>query len=211
MDDFKQNLISQLLMSDKSFESWNCFEPKYYGPHTRNIPFFNDVNKETALLLISQLKHLEEMDPEGPITIMLNTPGGSLTDGLAIYDVITQLSCPVIVHTLGLCASAGLLILSSADYRVASPNTTFYYHQPVMEDSMVNSIQNMNELNDYYSNCKDITDTIIKARAKIKKATWNKHFEGRTNFYFDSDEAFSFNLIDAITESAKVDFKVERD
>ena len=141
---------------------------------------------------------------------MINTPGGSLTDGLAIHDVITQISCPVIIHALGLCASAGLLILSSGDYRVSSPNTTFYYHQPVIEDSMVNSVQNMNQLNDYYSNCKDLTDGIIRARAKIRKNTWNKHFEGKTNFYFDSEEALSFNLIDAITESNKLDFEIEK-
>tara|TARA_B100000902_G_C27257753_1_gene888873 strand:- start:264 stop:896 length:633 start_codon:yes stop_codon:yes gene_type:complete len=209
MNEFQQNIISQLLMSN-DFESWNCFEPKYYGSDTRTLPFFNNVTKETALLLISQLKHLEELDSESPITIMLNTEGGSLTDGLAIYDTITQLSCPVIVHTLGLCASAGLLILSAGDYRLSSPNTTFYYHQPVMADSMINSMQNMNELNDYYSNCKDITDGIIRARAKIRKSLWTKNFEGKTNFYFDAETALSFNLIDSVTESKKLDYEIEK-
>ena len=209
MNELQQKLISQLLI-DNDFESWNCFEPKYFGADSRALPFFNNVNKDTALLLISQLKHLEELDAEKPITIMLNTQGGSLTDGLAIYDVIVQLACPVIVHSLGLCASAGLLILSAADYRVASPNTTFYYHQPVIEDSMINSMQNMNELNDYYSNCKEVTDDIIRIRAKLKKAIWKKNFEGKTNYYFDSDTALSFNLIDSITESNKLDYEIEK-
>ena len=68
MNQLKQNLISQLLMTN-DFESWNCFEPKYFGADTRSVPFFNEVSHETALLLISQLKHLEELDPEKPITI----------------------------------------------------------------------------------------------------------------------------------------------
>lgn len=209
MNELQQKLLAELLVDD-SFESWNCFEPKYFGADSRTLPFFSSVDKHTALLLISQLKHLEELDPESPITIMLNTQGGSLTDGLAIHDTITQLTCPVIVHALGLCASAGLLVLSAADYRVASPSTTFYYHQPVVEDFMINSMQNMNELNDYYSNCKEVTDNIMKARAKIKKSTWTKNFEGKTNYYFDSEMALSFNLIDSITESNKLDYEIEK-
>jgi len=208
MNELQQKLISQLLLNS-DFESWNCFEPKYFGPDSRTLPFFNIVNKDTALLIISQLKHLEELEPEKPITIMLNTQGGSLTDGLAIHNVITQLACPVIVHALGLCASAGLLILSAADYRVASPDTTFYYHQPVVEDSMINSMQSMSELNDYYSNCKKVTDDIIKARAKLKKTVWTKNFEGKTNYYFNSETALSFNLIDSVTESNKLDYEIE--
>ena len=209
MNELQQKLLAGLLVDD-SFESWNCFEPKYFGADSRTLPFFSNVDKHTALLLISQLRHLEEMEPEKPITIMLNTQGGSLTDGLAIHDTITQLACPVIVHALGLCASAGLLVLSAADYRVASPSTTFYYHQPVVEDFMINSMQNMNELNDYYSNCKEVTDNIMRARAKIKKSVWTKNFEGKTNYYFDSETALSFNLIDSITESNKLDYEIEK-
>ena len=210
MNQLKQNLISQLLMTN-DFESWNCFEPKYFGADTRSIPFFTEVNQESALLLISQLKHLEELERDKPITIFLNSPGGSLTDALAIYDIITQLSCPVVVHTMGLCASAGLLILSAADYRVASPNTTFYYHQPVMDGSHINSMDNMNHLNEHYNYCKEITDDIIKSRTKIKKTVWNKNFEGKTNFYFNSDEAFGFKLIDLISESVKLDFEIQKE
>lgn len=210
MNQLKQNLISQLLMTN-DFESWNCFEPKYFGADTRSIPFFNEVSQETALLLISQLKHLEELEQEKPITVFLNTPGGSLTDALAIYDTITQLSCPVIVHTMGLCASAGLLIMSAADYRVASPNTTFYYHQPVMDSSHINSIDNMNHLNDHYNHCKELTDEIIKTRAKIKKTTWAKNFEGKTSFYFNAEEALGFKLIDSLSESAKLDYEIKKE
>ncbi len=208
MNDLKQELLTQLLMGN-DFESWNCFEPKYFGSDSRTLPFFGDVTKESALLIISQLKHLERIDPESPITIMLNTQGGSLTDGLAVYDTITQMASPVIVHAIGLCASAGLLILSAADYRFASPNTTFYYHQPVMEDSMINSVQNMNELNEYYANCKSITDDIIRTRSKMRKSSWTKNFEGKTSFYFDTDAALSFNLIDKITDSNKLEFDIE--
>ena len=210
MNQLKQNLISQLLMTN-DFESWNCFEPKYFGADTRSVPFFNEVSHETALLLISQLKHLEELDPEKPITIMLNTPGGSLTDALAIYDVITQISCPVVIHTLGLCASAGLLILSAGDYRVGSPNTTFFYHQPVMEGSHINSMENMNHLTEHYSHCKEITDDIIKSRAKIKKSVWTKNFEGKTNFYFGVEDALAFKLIDLVSESSKLEFEIQKE
>tara|TARA_Y100000310_G_scaffold196776_1_gene196841 strand:+ start:194 stop:823 length:630 start_codon:yes stop_codon:yes gene_type:complete len=208
MDDIKQNLLKQLVL-DEELEAWNCYEPKFFGSDSRTLPLFGDINKENALLLISQLKHLESLEPEKAISIYLNTEGGNLTDGLAIYDTITQLSCPVLVRATGLCASAGLLVLSSGDYRVATPNTTFYYHQPIVQGSSINSIHDISELKEYYANCKSIADKIVRTRSKIKKPAWRKHFENRTSFYFDSKIALSFNLIDKITKSNKIDFEIE--
>jgi ATP-dependent Clp protease, protease subunit len=208
MDDLKQNLIAQLLTSD-SFESWNCFEPKFFGADSRQIPFFGSITQSSALLLISQLKHLEELNAEAPIVIVVNTEGGSVSDALAIYDTILQLSCPVIVQATGLCASAGLLILSAADYRIATPSTMFYYHHPIIEDSFITSVENMNQVRDYYEHCKTITDNIIRTRSKIRKNTWTKQFENKTSFYFDTKSALDFKIIDNITKSQKLEYTIE--
>jgi ATP-dependent Clp protease protease subunit len=208
MDDIKQELLESLGSKDK-LQTWNCYEPKYFGPDSRTLPLFGEVENDQTLLLISQIKHLEEIDPEKPISIYLNTVGGSLTDGLAIYDAVTQASCPVLIRATGLCASVGLLILNAADYRMATPSTTFYYHQPLIEGSSVNSIQDMDSLKEYYASCKSIADDIVRKRSKIKKPVWKKNFGNRTSFYFDTKTALSFNLIDEITQSNKVDFYIE--
>lgn len=204
----KQQMLQQLL-SMQEIEPWQQYEFQYFGPTTRSIAFFGPVCKETTAAFISQLLHLSEEDPESPIVVWLNTEGGSLTDGLAIYDTIVNLAAPVEVIVTGLCASAGLIILAAADYRIATKSSTFYYHQPVMEDNMINSIKDMDELQKYYKSCKDKMDELIRARTKMKKSVWNKNFEGRTSYYFFTDEALEYNLIDRVAPSNKVDFEIQ--
>ena len=204
-----KNQILQQLLSMQEIEPWQQFEYQYFGPTTRTLSFFGPVCKETTAPFISQLLHLAEEEPETPIVVWLNTEGGSLTDGLAIYDTIVNLSCPVEVVVTGLCASAGLNILSAADYRVATRSATFYYHQPVMEDNMVNSIKDMDELQKYYKACKDKMDEIIRVRTRMRKQSWNKNFEGKTSYYFFTDDALKYKLIDKVVESSKVEFEIE--
>ena len=204
----KQDILQQLLLM-QDIEVWQQFETKYFGSTTRNIAFFGPVCKETTLPFISQLLHLSEEDPEEPIVVWLNTEGGSLTDGLAVYDTIVNLSCPVLVYVTGLCASAGLIILAAADYRAATKSATFYYHQPVIEDNMINSIKDMDELQKYYQTCKQQMDAILRNKSKMKKPLWNKNFEGKTSYYFFSEDALRFNFIDKIIASSKVDFELE--
>lgn len=206
----KQELLQQL-MSVQEIEPWQQFETKYFGPTTRTISFFGPVCKETSYAFISQLLHLAEEDPAEPITVWLNTEGGSLTDGLAIYDTIVNLPSPVLIYATGLCASAGLIILSAGDYRAATASTTFYYHQPVIEENFINSIKDMDELQSYYSASKEKLDQIIKDKTKMKKSVWNKNFEAKTAYYFYADQALEFNLIDKIVESSKLDFELQEE
>jgi len=206
----KQEILEQLL-SFQELEIWSPFENKFFGPTTRNLAFFGPVSKETTSPFISQLLHLAEQDAHEPITVWLYTEGGSLTDGLAIYDTIINLSCPVLIYVTGLCASAGLIILAAGDYRAATASSTFYYHQPVIEDNMINSIKDMDELQKYYQTCKEKMDSILRKKSKIKKSIWNKNFEGKTSYYFFSEDALRFNFIDKIIPSSKVEFTLSTD
>ena len=210
MQDLKQALIQEMF-SNQDLEVWDPHEHKYFGPSTRSIAFYGDVNEDRARLLISQILHLETLSQDEEITIYLNTPGGSLTDGLAIYDVIKEVSCPVIVVAQGLCASAGLLIMAAADYKVASKNTIFFYHQPVVSDNSINSMNDMLSFSNHYEYCKDISDSIILESTKMRKSLWNKFFAGQTSFYFNTDKALEFKIIDEIVSSRKLNFKITRD
>jgi ATP-dependent Clp protease protease subunit len=210
MDDIKEAIISQL-MEESDLSTWDPHEHKFYGPSTRTLAFFGDVNEDRSRLLISQILHLEQLSETDPITIHLNTQGGSLTDGLAIFDTIKQVSCPVIIVTTGLCASAGLLILSGGDYKLSTENTVFFYHQPVMSDSSVTSMNEMISFSDHYQSCKHIADSIILKNSKMKKSIWNANFKNKTSFYFNAEQALSFNLINDIVESRKIKFKITKD
>lgn len=206
----KQSFIEDLFNSHE-IEVWDPHEHKYFGPSTRSLAFYGDVNEDRARLLVSQLLHLESLSEEEQITIYLNTPGGSLTDGLAIYDVIKEISCPVVVIAQGLCASAGLLIMAAADYKAASANTIFFYHQPVVSDNSINSMNDMLSFSNHYEYCKDISDSIILESSKMRKNLWNKFFAGQTSFYFNTDKALQFKIIDEVVSSRKLNFKIKKD
>ena len=200
-----EDLLKMLLQS-KELITWHPDEYKYYGETTRHLQFFGQVNNQSASTLISQLHHLNDLENESLITIHLNTEGGDLTDALAIYDCIVNLQAPVCIIATGLCASAGLLILSAGDYRMASQNTVFYYHQPVMSEGTINSIQAMESVKDYYSFCQSTTDTIIRKRASISSKTWKRNFDQKTSYYFASSKALEYDLIDEILDSKKLNY-----
>ena len=205
----KDKLITELISALTNIDVWQPYEFKYFGTSTRCLSFFGDVTRDKTHLFMSQLMQLAEESREEPITVFLNTEGGSLTDGLAIYDAITDCPSPVVVVATGICASAGLIILSAGDYRVATKNTTFFYHEPIMQENLVNNLSDMNDLQKFYSYCKERMDTIIKDRSKMKKKKWKDFFEGKTSFYFSAQEALGFNLLDSIKESDKLDFDIE--
>jgi ATP-dependent Clp protease protease subunit len=91
-----------------------------------------DVNEHTASLIIAQLLFLEAEDPSKDIKLYINSPGGSVYDGLAIYDTIQHLKCDVQTYGIGLQASMGAFLLSSGTKgkRYLLPNATVMIHQP---------------------------------------------------------------------------------
>ena len=209
MTDIKTEIIGTLLETIDDTHVWSQSEPKFFGPSTRTLSFFTDIDSTSALLLISQINHLALTDPEEPITIHMNTEGGSFTDALSIYDAIRNTPPPVICVATGLCASGGLLILAAADYKLATENTIFYYHEPVFsQSSSINSTKDMESLNGFYKFCQSTAGAILKEAMDISERTWKKNFDSQsTGFYFDTNKALKFKLIDKIAESNKVDFE----
>lgn len=91
-----------------------------------------DVNQHTANLVVAQLLHLAHLDPEQDIKLYINSPGGSVYDGLAIYDTMQYITPDVQTIGIGLQASMGAFLLSSGakGKRVALPNSRIMIHQP---------------------------------------------------------------------------------
>lgn len=98
----------------------------------RKIFFFCDVDEETSESLIMQLFYLEEQDPGEEITIYIKSSGGSVSDGLAIYDVIQTISSPIVTVCMGLAASMAQLLLCAGTKgkRFSYPNARIMMHQP---------------------------------------------------------------------------------
>ncbi|MDB4975413.1 MAG: Endopeptidase Clp [Myxococcaceae bacterium] len=92
-----------------------------------------EVNATVANLIIAQLLFLESDDPDKEVTVYINSPGGSITAGLAIYDTMQHVRCPVATVVLGQAASMGALLLcaGAAGRRRALPNSRVMIHQPL--------------------------------------------------------------------------------
>jgi ATP-dependent Clp protease, protease subunit len=93
-----------------------------------------DVNSTTASLVIAQMLFLESEDPDKEIYFYINSPGGSVTDGLAIVDTMNYIKCPVSTFCLGLAASFGAVLLANGEKgkRFAMPNAEILIHQPLI-------------------------------------------------------------------------------
>ena len=91
-----------------------------------------EVNATTAALVVAQLLYLEAQDPDKDIQFYINSPGGSVTDGMAIYDTMQYIKCDVSTICLGMAASMGAFLLSSGTKgkRIALPNAEIMIHQP---------------------------------------------------------------------------------
>ena len=98
------------------------------------IVILNDeVNSATASVVVAQLLYLESQDPTKDISLYINSPGGSVSDGFAIYDTMNYIKCDVSTICMGMAASMGAFLLSSGakGKRIALPNSTIMIHQPL--------------------------------------------------------------------------------
>ena len=206
MDLEKLKIIASVL-ENESHPGWGPLDIKYFGAQTRSLSLYSQIDRERTLVLISQLLELERMDSESPIKLYLNTEGGSLSDAFAIYDCIRGIIAPVIIIASGVCASAGLIVLSAGDWRVCHENTTFFYHQSIMSGDVISSLSEMNSLNSFYEETQKRADLLLKRGLKIKTAQWNKFFKGKRSYYFNAKEALSYGLVNSILTLKKPEYE----
>ncbi len=98
----------------------------------RIIMLTDEVNDTTASLVVAQLLYLEGQDPDKDISLYINSPGGSVTAGMAIYDTMQYIKCDVSTICIGMAASMGAFLLAAGTKgkRIALPNSEIMIHQP---------------------------------------------------------------------------------
>lgn len=100
----------------------------------RIIVLSEDVNSASASVVVAQLLYLEGQDPEKDISFYINSPGGSISDGMAIHDTMQYIKCDVSTICVGMAASMGAFLLASGTKgkRFALPNSEILIHQPLI-------------------------------------------------------------------------------
>lgn len=119
-------VIEQTNRGERSFDIYSRLL------NERVIFLSGEVNEITANLIIAQLLHLESMDPDKDIALYINSPGGSVVDGLAIYDTMQFVKPDVATYCVGQCASMGAVLLAAGakGKRFALPHSRVLIHQP---------------------------------------------------------------------------------
>ena len=171
----------------------------------RLLSIFVDIDESIAqkivkriFLINSEDEAMLEHDPNYeplPIEILLNSNGGYIYDALAIISAIQMSKTPVHITSLGKCMSMGLIILSVGHYRKAHKYTTFMYHESASSlDGKLSAIENeTNEVKRLDVLC----DNILLENTKLKKRNL-EHFRTVSEYYFDSEEARKYGIIDEI-------------
>ena len=165
----------------------------------RIIFLADEVNDQTASLVVAQLLFLESEDPNKDIQLYINSPGGSVTAGMAIYDTMNYIKCDVSTICIGMAASMGAFLLSSGakGKRLALPNAEVMIHQPSGgAKGQATEIQ-------------IVTENILKTKKKLNEILakntgqdYEKVVEDteRDNF-MSAEEAKAYGLIDEIVVS----------
>lgn len=164
----------------------------------RIIMLSDEVNDATASLVVAQLLYLEGQDSEKDISLYINSPGGSVTAGLAIYDTMNYIKCDVSTICIGLAASMGAFLLSSGakGKRIALPNSEILIHQPLIGGGMKGQASDIKIHAENLIKTKNRLNTILaentgKPIETIEADTDRDHF-------MTAEEACAYGLIDKV-------------
>ena len=168
----------------------------------RIIFLADEVNDVTASLVVAQLLYLEAQDPDKDIYLYINSPGGSISAGMAIYDTMNYIKCDVSTICIGMAASMGAFLLSSGakGKRFALPNAEVMIHQP------------LGGMQGQATDIKIHADHILRIRAKLNQLlseqtgkplkTIERDTE-RDNF-MTADEACAYGLVDKVITKKEI-------
>ncbi|MCI8965387.1 MAG: ATP-dependent Clp protease proteolytic subunit [Clostridia bacterium] len=164
----------------------------------RIIFLSEDVNNVTASLVVAQLLFLESEDPDKEISLYINSPGGSITDGMAIVDTINYIKCPVSTICVGLAASMGAVLLASGEKgrRLATPNSEILIHQPLISGGLSGQTTEIKIHADHMVRTREKLNKLLSDRTGQSLETIERDTE-RDN-YMTAEEALKYGLIDGI-------------
>ena len=172
----------------------------------RIIFLSEDVNQTSASLVIAQMLFLESEDPDKEISLYINSPGGSVSDGFGIVDTMNYIKCPVTTICVGMAASMGAVLLASGEKgkRFATPNAEILIHQPLIGGQG-------GGLSGQATEIKIHADQMIKTREKINKLLSERtgqpidviERDTERDHYMTAQEALAYGLIDGIMDKRK--------
>jgi ATP-dependent Clp protease protease subunit len=160
------------------------------------------INDQVANLIVAQLLYLNGQDPERQINMYINSPGGVVYAGMAIYDAMQQVSAPVSTVALGLTASFGTVILTAGEkgVRYALPNATIHMHQP-LGGSQGQASDIVIQANEIMRLKERLIDIFVQHTGQDKDVVER---DQDRDIYLSASQAVEYGLIDTVLDTHKV-------
>ncbi len=197
MKDFKNALVPMVIeQTSRGERSYDIYSRLL---NDRIVFLADEVNYVTASLVVAQLLFLEAQDPDKDISLYINSPGGSISDGMAIYDTMNYIKCDVSTICVGMAASMGAFLLSAGQKgkRIALPNSEIMIHQPLIGGNGISGQQTDIQIH---------AEHMLRTREKLERImaensghTYEEmHAACERDNYLTAEDALKFGLIDKV-------------
>ena len=161
----------------------------------RSVEVVGEITKDSVYSLILQLRYLHHSAPGKEITMYINSPGGSVTDGLALYDVMAGIPCPIRTVCVGMAASMGALLFAAGNKRDMLPHAAVMIHDP-LTTGISGSALSVEQASRRLMETREITASIL---AEHTGHTIEEVYEKtKKDSYFNAEEAVAWRLADRI-------------
>ncbi|NLW85986.1 MAG: ATP-dependent Clp protease proteolytic subunit [Planctomycetes bacterium] len=160
----------------------------------------NQVDDDTANVVVAQLLYLSNDDPKAPISMYINSPGGSISAGLAIYDTMQFIRCPVVTYCVGMAASMAAVLLGGGEKgkRYCLPNSRVLIHQPLIRGTLTGPATELDiEAREIIRLRKRLYDLMAK---DTNQSPEQIERDCDRNKWLDSQEAVDYGVVDHILE-----------
>lgn len=162
----------------------------------REIECVGHIDERTTYSLCQQLRHLAYEDPNDTITVYFNSPGGEVQSGLAIYDVMQAIPCPVRTVCLGMAASMAALLFVAGDDRLMLPHARVMIHDPLIPGGVGGSALELQTVAKNIMRTREITAEVI---SRHSGHTLEEVFEMTSHdAWFEAPEAIEWGLADKV-------------
>ena len=162
----------------------------------REVECVGTITPDSAYSLTRQLRWLEQEDRNAEITMLINSPGGDVSSGLALYDVMKSLSCPIRTVCLGTAASMAAILFAAGSTRDILPHGRVMIHDPLISDGIGGSALQVQDVsNRLLKSRKELCSILAECTGKSLQQIYRK--TGRDTF-FDAEGAVAFGLADRV-------------
>lgn len=185
-------MSKRLVNKENRFENATQWITEAFDLEKRKVMLSADVDEAPASKLIRAIQKMLEVDAESPIDVYINSYGGSVYDGLALYDTLESASCIVRTHALGKVCSMGFILFLAGDERYSMDRARFMHHESGGHIS--GSLSELKLEVREFDEIEEICNTIVEEKTNKSDKWWQNRIAGK-DFWFGKKEAREFGVV----------------